>query len=242
MKISVYPEDKINENCLLLVGGSGDTAKGFEPLVTKLIDQLVNYSICTFSFASKSEVENLLDIQSRELEEVLSQLVTEYHFKKIDIFCTSQGAYSTAKVLASHKFNESISSVIMYDPADYYMDGTNLHSWSGPQEYVPNRKVVSDDLVGILGNYKVNVVHLTLRNHGTDGYLEIEHGKRGEDNPGGYPRLSTQMVKNFFIKIPSANKGEYIEVSDVPHAILRDGNISQNIDSVANTVSTLLAK
>lgn len=242
MNISVYPKNKNQKNCLLLVGGSGDTADGFMPLVTKLGEKLSDYSIGTFSFTSKSETESLLDIQSRELEEVLNQLVSEHHFSKIDIFCTSQGAYATVVVLSSHKFDESIRSVIAYDPSDHYVEGDDLHSWTGSQEYVPNRRVVSDELANISGSYKVNVVHLTLRNYGTSGYIEKENSKRSEDNPSGYPRLNTQMIKNFYSKIPVSNKGEYIEVSNVPHAILRDGNIPQNIDSVVDTVSKLLAK
>lgn len=244
MKITIYPSDPIQENCLILVGGSGDTTEGFEPLVTKISEKLPDYSICTFSFSTQSETESLLDLQSSELAEVFSEITTKYNFKKIDVFCTSMGAYSTIRLLNNEKYQNFVSRVIMYDPADYYQSAKFANSddvtWSGPQEYNPSKPVISSELSTISGNCVVSVVHLTLRNYGVKGYMQKEFKNRGMDDLSGYPRLCTEMVKSIYAKIPPTNKGEYVEQPMVPHAILRDGNIEKNLENVVVLVSDML--
>ncbi|MBP9670257.1 hypothetical protein KBD75_02555 [Candidatus Woesebacteria bacterium] len=246
MKITIYPSGPIQENCLVLVGGSGDTTEGFQPIVTKISEKLPDYSICTFSFSTHSEAESLLDLQSRELDEVFSEITTKYNFKKIDVFCTSMGAYATIRLLNNKKYQNLINQVIMFDPADYYLSAKFANSddvtWSGPQEYNPIKPVISSELSTISGNCIVSVVHLTLSNYGVNGYIQKEFKNRGIDDPNGYPRLSTEMVKAFYAKVPTTNSGKYIEQNLVPHAILRDGNIPENLDHVVDLISKLLAK
>jgi hypothetical protein len=239
MQISIYPAKKYRK-CLVLVGGSGDTVEGFTPLVTKLSERLIDYSICTFNFSTKVEAGSLLDKQAQELEVVLNELVTKHNFIKVDIFCTSQGAYATVKSLSSHKLDNHINNIILYDPADYYLSEIDLHSWSGSSKYLPSKTIVSDELQTISGNMKVHVIHLTLRNYGLHGYLQKEFKDREFDDPSGYPRLNTKMIEAFYAKIPPANKGKYIELSGVPHAILRDGNIATNISTTIETIHSFL--
>lgn len=244
MKITVYPTDPIHENCLVLVGGSGDTTEGFQPLVKKISEKLSDYSICTFSFSTQSETESLLDLQSSELVEVFSEITTKHNFKKIDVFCTSMGAYATIRLLNNTEYQNFINQVIMYDPADYYLSAKFANSddvtWSGPLEYSPSKPVISSELSTVSGNSVVSVVHLTLRNYGVNGYLQKEFKNRGMDDPSGYPRLSTEMVKALYSKIPTAIKGEYVEQPMVPHAILRDGNIEENIHNVVDIITDIL--
>lgn len=240
MNISVYPPSSVEGKCLVLVGGSGDNSDGFIPLVNVLSKSLPNHSICRFSFSTPSDIASLLETQSRELTEVITQLISEHNFKIIDLFCTSQGAYSTIRFLSSNKYSNYLNTVIMYDPADYYVMESEPHSWSGSQPYLPSREVISDELSKISGNYKIHVVHLTLRNYGENGYLQSDFSDRGVDELNGYPRLSSGMVESIYAKIPAKNKGEYIEQANVPHAILRDGNIQENLENVTSLVSEIL--
>lgn len=243
MQITKYPR-VIHSRCLVLVGGSGDTAEGFLPLVEQLSQKLPSTNIITFTFSSASKTENILELQSRELFEVLEQISSDNHFKSIDIFETSKGAYATIKLLSSNKYSNLINKVILFDPADYYMSAkfgeSKDSTWSGSAIYNPTSPVVSDLLSEVSGRVKISVIHLTLHNYGPSDYLENTYHKRGEDNPIGYPRLSTEMVKNMYKKIPKNNKGEYLELNDVPHAILRDGDISKNISNTVIATARLL--
>ncbi len=244
MQLFIDPANKQYSKCLVLVGGSGDTSEGFKPLVAKLLTKITDSSICTFSFSTHSESESLLDLQSRELEEVFSELTTKYDFKEINIFTTSMGAYATTYLLSNNKYSDIIKHVIFYDPADYYISakfaGSNDVTWSGTDLYRPNKEVVSNRLKLINSQTKISVVHLTLRNYSKSGHIDKKFVDRGIDHEGGYPRLNKQMVKHFYHCIPDINRGEYIKETGVPHAILRDGEITANLDKVTSTVSSLL--
>lgn len=246
MKIFINPIEKLFSKCLILVGGSGDTSEGFAPLTTKILEKLPDYSICTFSFSTTSKTESILDVQARELIEVFEQLTTHHNFQQIDIFATSMGAYATIKLLSSNKYASTIKNVIFYDPADYYPSAkfadSNDVTWSGPQSYAPNSKVISDELKQLKGEYKITVVHLTLRNYNQDKYIDTNYSDRGIDHADGYPRLSTDMVRAIFEKIPLKNQGIYIEDPTVPHAILRDGDITANLERVSNMILAILNK
>lgn len=244
MQIFIDPENKQYSKCLVLVGGSGDTSVGFMPLVTKLLTKITDSSICTFSFSSHSDSESLLDLQSRELEAVFSELTTKYDFKEINIFTTSMGAYATTYLLSNNRYSDIIKHVIFYDPADYYISAkfadSNDVTWSGPDLYRPNKEVVSNRLKLIDSLVKISVVHLSLRNYSKSDYIDKDYSNRGIDHEGGYPRLNKQMVKHFYHCIPTKNQAGYLKETGVPHAILRDGNIQANLDKVTSTVSSLL--
>lgn len=240
MHIKVINE-KQTKKCLVLIGGSGDSSEKFVPLVKLISQELFDYSICTFTFTSSSATESILEIQSRELEQVINQLVNKYSMTTLSLFCTSMGSYATVKLLAKGNFNNKIKKVIMYDPADYYLNSKQDHTWSGSKTYQPNGKVISDELKAIKGKFMIDVIHLTILNYGKSDYINKEYYMRGKDYPEGYPRLNSQMVKSFYNKTPGTNKGKYIEVSDIPHGgIVRDGNIKENVKKVAKNIVDLL--
>ncbi len=244
MQIFIDPANKQYSKCLVLVGGSGDTVERFKLLVTNLLTKITDSAICTFDFSDHADHESLLDIQSRELEEVFSELTTKYDFNEINIFTTSMGAYATVYLLSNNTYSNIIKHAIFYDPADYYISakfaGSNDHTWSGPDLYRPNKEVVSNRLKLIDSNAKISVVYLTLRNYSKSGYIDTDFSNRGIDHEGGYPRLNKQMVKHFYHCIPAKNQAGYIKEAGVPHAILRDGNIQANLDKVSTTCANLL--
>jgi len=243
MQIVISPPKKLSK-CLVLVGGSGDSSEKFLPLVTQINLQIPETNVCTFTFSSHSNTESILDIQARELEEVIEQLSAEYGFQSIDIFATSMGAYATIKLLASNQYSSLIRKVILFDPADYYVSAifkdTEDVTWSGAEQYEPTQKVISQELTSITGNVQISVVHLTLRNYGARGYLEKDYVNRGKDESKGYPRLSTEMVKNFYTQITPSNRGKYLELSAVPHGFLRDGDIASNLFKVTDAIIKLI--
>lgn len=244
MQIFIDPANKQYSKCLVLVGGSGDTAERFKLLVTYLLTKIKDSAICTFNFSDHAETESLLDLQSRELEEVFSELTTKYDFKEINIFATSMGAYATAYLLSNNKYSDIIKHVIFYDPADYYISAkfgdSNDVTWSGSAEFRPNKEVVSNRLKLIDSQAKISVVHLTLRNYSKTGYIDQDFSDRGTDHEFGYPRLNKDMVRHFFNCLPSINKAKFVKESGVPHAILNHGNIQVNLDKVSTTCADLL--
>ena len=240
MEISVYQPKNHSKKCLVLIGGSGDNIEKFVPLVDVLRQKIKNFSICTFTFSFEGRTEYILELQSKELEDVVKQLINNQKFKELYLFCTSMGAYATVRLLAKAIYNNKIRKVIMYDPADYYFNSQQEHTWSGSQAYSAVKPVVSDKLKLIKGNFRIDVVHLTLRNYGKSGYIEPKYINRGKDHSDGYPRLNIEMVQSFYNKTPFANRGRYIEESDVPHGLLRDGNIKQNISKVTQRIADLL--
>lgn len=247
MKINLLPEERKTEKCLVLVGGSGDTAEKFESLARALGEKLGGFVICTFTMSSEvGEGESLLNKQAEELREVMEQLATK--FEEIDLFCTSMGAYATVKVLGEEKYYPFIKKVIMFDPADYHVSDKfqfatpdSEITWSGYQEYEPKDKPIVEELKNYEGKAKIDVVHLVVRNHGQKGYIEKEYGDRGKDNPSGYPRLNTEMVKRFYENAPERNMGKYTEVNNLPHGFLRDGDIAKNLERVVDVVVSLIS-
>ncbi len=243
MNIELSKKESHHDKCLLLVGGDGDTIDVFSRLANDLDKALSNYRICSFDFSTETTSdERLLDIQAKELELVCQQLLDNHHVANITIWCTSRGAYATSKLLAKNIFNERISHVIMFDPSDYYTKISGLGTWSGYQDYLPKSQVVSDVLTNIKGNTIVDVVHLTLRNYGPKGYFESEYINRGIDNPLGFHRLNTLMVKSFYSKLPQMNKGVYLEINTIPHGFVRDGDLQKNYERVVKSIKKLIIK
>lgn len=248
MRIKLTPATPIRNQCLVLVGGSGDTAENLTPLTDALSQKLSNYTICSFGLSNQVEDgQNLLEVQSTELEEIFAKLSTKHNFSSYTVFSTSMGAYSTVRILNNDQFSKLIESVIFLDPADYYTsdelkfaDANSEITWAGYADYLPTESVISTELKNYRGKATIHVVHHILRNYGQNNYLETNKQKRGLDNPLGYPRLSTKMIKNYYTSIPKSNQGKYLEVPNLPHAILRDGNISSNIDLVVKIVWKLL--
>lgn len=247
MNISLSQSDNPYEKCLVLLGGVGDPAEIFEPLVKLLNHRLPDLIICTFTFSQKSETISLLQQQSKELEEVLDELIARGEFNEIDLWCTSMGAYSTLKAITNPKYNGYLKHAILFDPADYYLND-QAHSvddeftWSGYQHYNPESPTISQSLSNISSNIIVDVTHLIVKNHNQSGYLDNEYHLRNRNNPNGYPRLNTEMVKQFYKNLPFKNSGKYQEIDHLPHAIFRDGDINYNLTTIANQLIEALSK
>lgn len=247
MNIHLFPEGEEKGKCLLLVGGSGDTAERFTPLVSLLSKQLPQHTVCTFTMSSSCQNgESLLEKQAKELGEVMEQLKSNNKFTKFDLFCTSMGAYAAVKVLTNPTYSQLFDKVIFFDPADYYLSSSfgsadGELTWSGYMEYVPNESLISDELKQYQGDAKIDVVHLTLRNHCFEGYIDEKYEDRGKDHSEAYPRLNTKMVKNFYENTPTNNRGTYTEVGDLPHGFIRDGDIQKNLARVADVVTELVS-
>ena len=243
MEIKTYTKNEHPSNCMVVVGGSGDSINKFSQFLEKLSKTLDDYVICMFDF-TRSDNESILDAQSRELTSVFKDLINKNKFEKIDIFCTSMGAYATVKILSNSKYSKVIKKVIFFDPADYYilqkLHQNENNTWSGHQTYYPSSKVISDELRNIPSNIKVDVVHLTIHNYSSSGYFTKNLTERNIDQNNGFPRLSTKMVKAFYEKLPNKNKGKYLEISNLPHGFIRDGNIEENIKKVVSVVNKLL--
>lgn len=247
MRIHLFPSDEVREKCLLLVGGSWDTAERFIPLVSLLNKRLSQHTICTFTMSSScKDGESLLGKQAAELGEVMEKLISQQRFVKYDLFCTSMGAYAVVKALINPVHSHVFNKVIFFDPADYYLS-SNFGSadgeltWSGYMEYLPTEPLVSDELKKYRGEATIHVAHLTVRNHGSGGYVGAKYEDRGKDHPEAFPRLNTEMVKKFYESTSLKNRGRYVEVGGLPHGFIRDGDIQDNLVKVADLIAELLA-
>lgn len=232
-----------SDQALVFVGGSEDTKDTFKGIVKLIRSKLTRFNICTFSFRSPVENKHSLTQQSKDLEEVFDYLLDKKKIKFISIFCTSMGAYSTCYLLISKKYSKTIQEVIFFDPADYYLAEEKHHrkdTWSGFEEYQPHRRVVSDLLKDVNTEVKANVIHLIIRNHGSEGYISEKYSQRGQNNSSFFPRLNTDMVKSFYNKLPKKNQGIYVEKPGIPHGFCRDGNVKQNQKRVADLIVKLL--
>jgi hypothetical protein len=152
------------------------------------------------------------------------------------------GAYSTSIVLTKAKYSEVIKHVIFVDPADYHLDhtGNEISTWSGGDEYPPEYPTVSQELAKIDNpDLRVEVVNLTIRNC-VDGKY-VDSAERGKDFENGDPRLNDKMVKSFYSNTPKRNKGRYVELNHVPHAFMRDGDISGNVKKISRMLGELIA-
>ncbi len=232
--------------CILFVGGSGDRGEDFIPIMKSVSEKRPDISCCAVTFSVLTEVGNALDTQAEELVEVCRELHRN-GVDELDIFATSMGTYSTCFVLANKQLTERIKTVILFDPADYYLHHqiknlTEDITWAGYMEYNPEKPVVSDLLKGILGNATVNVIHLTVRCYTPKGYVAPEYKDRAVDYPFAFPRLNTAMVHAIYAKLPKRNKGVYTEISGVPHGFFRDGDVAHNQMVIIDTVCQLLPK
>lgn len=228
-----------SDNCLLVVGGYGDTVKVFQPLLRVLSETITTHQICSFDLTFDDDI-NVLEIQANELKDAVTQLNNNPNIKKISIWCTSMGAYSTTMLITSDDVCTKLQKVIFFDPADYLMSATSDETWSGFEEYEPTSPVVSDLLSNLSASTIIDVVHLTLRNHSEDGYIAQDYSDRGKDNSGAFPRLNSDMIKAHWDKIPPTNKGKYLEIDNIPHGFIRDGNVSQNLQDIAQISKKLL--
>lgn len=237
---------KQNKVCLIIVGGFGDKGDDYSDLVDLLKHNLPSLAYCTFTLTQvEKDIDTLLYKQAEELEVLASTLLKRDNFSKLILYTSSMGAFATTMLVTNPKFSKYISHVLYFDPADYYLTGNVTRpsgsiTWAGHESYKPNKPTASSLLKKLQGNIKVNVIHFTIKNYGPDGYCTSNLIERGKDWENGCTRLSTDMVKNFYENIPIANKGKYLEVSNLPHGYFRDGDIKQNIQILTNNIVSLI--
>lgn len=200
---------KNTKKVLVFVGGSGDNKDSFVKTIDHLAHQLPDYNFCTFSVTKPKFKTKILHQTVSDLESVLNCLLAPQKSRKISIFCTSMGAYSTAHLLTNLKYKSSLDQAIFCDPADYYLDQKKVKTWSGSEEYSPQKKTASSLLKKINSKVQVHVIHFTLKKN-------------------SFPRLNTKMVIKFYRNVPKKNRGLYLENKHIPHAINRDGDILKN--------------
>lgn len=119
LKANVW--DQNSDKTIIIVGGDGDTKDSFITLVEKLIAKNIKQNIITFSFRGVEE-DQIFPLHNTvsDLKEVTGW-VKQNLSGKIDIVCTSAGAYSTVHVITDSNHYDLINRVIFVDPADYYI-------------------------------------------------------------------------------------------------------------------------
>lgn len=243
MKYDIYEATKIgSKKILVLIGGTGDTKDGYKRLAELLRIKLPDYTLVTMSFSQMPDTNNL-QLQVDDLKGLIKELTQKFDEPQISIMATSMGAYSVCFLLVDPGYAKKVERIIFLDPADYEaeMAGVVTHdSWSGFEKYEPKGRTASDRLREIKGKAKVHVIHLTLKNHGPNGYHQAKFEARGSNEINGFPRLNSEMVKSFYNKLPTKNQGSYLEVNNIPHGFVRDGNIPINEERVATLIAKVL--
>ncbi|MCX6731976.1 MAG: hypothetical protein NTV98_00355 [Candidatus Roizmanbacteria bacterium] len=235
MSISTRIFGNVNSSSVILfVGGSGDSKDSFTPLITQLVLAFPQYKFITFSFRGVEDNKDLLlSHQIDDLEWVLKTIIKTAE-SKITLVVTSNGAFCTAHVLTDSQFNQYIENTIFLDPADHYLDTQatvkEARTWTGFQSYLPSKPTSSILLQKISSSVIINVVNFTIRNYGEEGYGVVD--ERGIDNEKKHSRLNNDMVKSFYLNTPNKNRGLYIEDHTLPHAFMRDGDITKNIERI----------
>jgi len=233
--------NKKADSIIVFIGGSGDDKQKFVPLVERLVELGVQKNLLTFSFRGVEErVELPLRQQVEDLKEVLDWTV-QNNLGAVTLISTSMGAFSASLTMVDHKYQDVIVKSIFVDPADYYVRDFPLNEysdWHGFVNYSPIGETGSSSLKKGIGSIKVDLINLTLRNFSRGGYAVIE--ERGIDNSKLYPRLNDNMVRSFYENPPEQNRGKYIENNEIPHAFMRDGNLHQNVEKLANLLFPLL--
>jgi pimeloyl-ACP methyl ester carboxylesterase len=242
--VDLYISNK-NNKTIVFIGGDGNTRNTWTKIIELIQKNNSGINCVSFSFSGREDDENYsLRQQLFDLSAVIEYLIIGKGIKDFTLFATSEGTYSTCLFIGVSKYSENIKSIIFFDPADYHLFPDfykqSDYIWNGPNKFNPKGNLASDFLPVISPKTKVHVIRLTLRNYGKQGYLVKDNKSRDLDNPNGYPRLNTEMVKGFYAKTPNASRGKYIEQPDIPHAINRDGNIEKNNQTVAKLLLKLL--
>lgn len=236
-----YAGESDTQTALVFVGGWGDKKEVFDGIVKKLQKKLYPSDIATFSFRGYEDGKIYpASTQVDELKTVLRFLKKKKSITNVKLFVTSMGAYGACYVLADAEFSNLVAKVLFFDPADYYIGEESDSTWSGYEDFKPDKVLVSSMLREIHSSVLINVVHLTLRNHGPSGYISDDLRKREYGSPDSFPRLNTAMVKAMYNKLPEANRGKYIELGNVPHGFIRDGNLRRNEKLVSELITHLL--
>lgn len=234
--------DNQSQSLVLFLSGDGAT-NDFESISKKLNEKNSSRDYLSFVYrGSEGDFSQSLNTIIEDSTTVVQQLFLKY--RRVHLVCTSTGAVPTVFLLNDTVWKEKIGTVVLLDPADYYIptsEDTQLfgnYQWGGAAVYSPTQKTVSDMLLEYKGNAKIHVVGFTLRN--TNGTSYYSHESRHLDHKHGFPRMNQEMVRAFYNKTPPQNRGEYLLLNDVPHAYVRDGLVEKNILALTELIARLL--
>lgn len=236
--------NKASSDILLFVGGSGDSKDSYNNLISRLVPIFPQHKIITFSFKGvKDNLDLPLTQQTKDLMEICDEIINKSD-TSISLVATSNGVFSTAHAIIDNRYSTYFKHIVLLDPADHYIDTQETvrssRTWTGLQKYEPIKETSSSLMEKIVSGIKVHVVNFTIRNYGTEGYVEDK--ERGIDNLKMVSRLNNDMVKSFYEHTPLVNRGFYIEDNSLPHAFMRDGNIDKNIDRVTDILRKCILK
>jgi hypothetical protein len=240
IKADFYNVD--SDSTLIFVGGDGDGKNKFDPIIKRLFSKGYQSNILTYTYRGLDEGEQTsLNQKTIDLEEVLDFAQNKLGTKTIKLFCTSMGSWATVKVIINKRYNKFITDVFLLDPCDYYqkesaIDTEIAYHWKGYENYKPEGPVLSDHMKGITSDVRVRVVSLIVRNYSRNGYNSDKSLERGKTTDGFYPRLNIEMVKAFYAKTPDKNKGGFVELDNLPHAFMRDGDVHDNVQRISKLI------
>ncbi len=231
-----------SQSLVLFLSGDGMT-NDFEGISKRLNEENSAHDYLSFTYrGSEEDIIQSLPTIIEDSDTIAKQFFTKY--KEVHLVCTSTGAVPSIFLLCNPEWNAKIRKVVFLDPADYYMPTSNdtqlvgNYPWGGAAAYSPTHKTVSNMLLEYNGSALIHVAGFTLRNTNGESYYPSE--MRHLDHEGGFPRMNQEMVKAFYEKIPTQNKGEYLTLNDVPHAYVRDGMIEKNLSVLTELITELL--
>lgn len=236
--------NKASSDILLFVGGSGDSKDSYNNLISRLEPIFPQHKIVTFSFRGVEDNSDLpLAQQTDDLMEICDE-ITNKSDTSISLIATSNGAFSASHIIIDNRYGTYFKNIVLLDPADHYIDTqetvSSSRTWTGLQKYEPTKPTSSSLMKKIASGIKVHIINFTIRNYGTEGY--VEDGERGTDNVRMVSRLNNDMVRSFYEQTPHANRGFYIEDNSLPHAFMRDGNIDKNIVRIIDILRKCILK
>jgi hypothetical protein len=224
---------------IIFVGGYGDS-KDYHSKPLMRLSASLQMNVYSFSFRDGKNAT--FSSQINDLIDLCIYLLEKKDVKELKIICTSDGAASSTFVLLDKRIESFISVILFLDPAVYYLDDIPtrpLDDWKGFQDFLPKKKMYGEVLKEANFNAVLHVIHFSLRNYSSQGYVD-DPLTRGLDIPTKYSRMNKASIKHFYECIPLKNKGVYREVSNLPHAYMRDGEIANNINNVVQLISSLL--
>ncbi len=244
--IDYYPSEKNSPKTVILIGGVGDNRKILGQIITAMykINSKVNYACFSF-LGTESNTPYPYSQQVKDLEAVIKYLIAENKDGELSLIATSAGAFSSVYAVCNKAFKDNIKKLVLLDPADYYLadaDKTEVHSWSGADDYQPEQATLASKISEIIPQCLVDVIHLSLKNYSAQGYIDEDFQERGNSHEEGYPRLNKEMVQAFYDNLPEINKGKFSQVEGIPHGFVRDGDVEVLIAKVASLLAEHIAE
>lgn len=250
--LRVDVEDRSQVPTYVLIPGSGSHYINERPIATALFNAQ-NCNVVNMSPRSRGEngVDCTLYDTAEELAIVLLQSA-DAGLRNFSLTATSQGMvaiallYDALKNLCRTDVLEHIQSIILMDPADYLLSEIDKYesedpgTWDGSrsEEYrlIDDEELISNKIkwLKIYPSINVNLVFFELKNRNQKGYVHELPEHRGK-NDGIYTRLASSITKRLSTQLGV----DVIKSINLPHAINRDGNPTQNQLLYAQFILTL---